>query len=321
MRAISTTANDPMTRKITYNLLLALLLGSAGCSKKQAPAESKAETKAEENIVTLTKENLAQVKIETAPVVRGNLRITLKAPGRLSNNLNKTAKVFTTLEGRLTKLNFDLGDPVKPGDVLASIETPELLGRPLELKAPIAGVITERKSTVGELVKKESEVYTISDPTQLWVITAIKEREVGAVKVGQEASFTTLAFHDEKFAGRVARVGNEVDAASRTLEVRIETENRDQRLKSGMFADVEITTTTKENVLLVPDAAIQTNGEEQIVFIARNPTTFEKRTVKLGQQQDSQMEILEGVKEGEKIVTEGGFIVKSEMLRSEMESE
>lgn len=308
-----------MKPHLTLFIALSILVLPA-CSKKQAPVETKVpEEKAQENIVTLTKENLTQVKISTTPAVRGSLSITVKAPGRLSDNLNKTAKVFTTLEGRLTKLNFDLGDPVKQGDVLALVETPELLGRPLELKAPIEGIVTDRKSTVGELIKKETEVYTISNPAQLWLIAAIKEREIGAVKVGQEAAFTVLTYDGEKFSGRVTRIGNRVDPGSRSVEVRIEADNREGRLKPGMFADVAITTTVKENVLLIPDGAIQTDAEEQIVFVARNATTFEKRVVKLGQQQDSQMQILEGVKEGEKVVTEGGFILKSEMLKSEME--
>ena len=305
---------------ISYLVIALLITGLLGCSKKQVSNEAaKPDDNAGQNVLKLSKESLTHVKIETQPVVRGNLQLTLKAAGRLSANLNKTAKVFTTLEGRLTKLNFDLGDSVKPGDVLASIETPELLGKPLELKAPIAGVITERKSTPGELVKKESEIYTISDPTQLWVITAIKERDIGAVRVGQEASFKVLAFEHEEFHGRVTRIGSEIDAGSRTLEVRIEAANPDGKLKPGMFADVEIKTVVTENVLLIPDAAIQTDGEEQIVFVARDPTTFERRTVKLGLQQDTQMQIMEGLKEGEPVVTEGGFILKSEMLKSEME--
>ena len=310
-----------MKRFFRIHLVVALLIvGLSGCSKKEVTNETaNSDDNGAQNIVKLSKESLAHVKIETQPAVRGNLQLTLKAAGRLNANLNKTAKVFTTLEGRLTKLNFDLGDSVKPGDVLASIETPELLGKPLELKAPIAGVITERKSTAGELVKKESEIYTISDPTQLWVITAIKERDIGAVKVGQEATFKVLAFEQEKFHGRVARIGTEIDAGSRTLEVRIEAANPDGKLKPGMFADVEINTVVTENVLLIPDAAIQTDGEEQIVFVARDSTTFERRTVKLGLQQDTQMQIMEGLKEGEPVVTDGGFILKSEMLKSEME--
>ena len=120
-------------------VLLTLVAALAGCGKKEIAAEPKAEASAkhENNIVNLTKENLARVTVTTEVVARGNLGMTLKAVGRVGENLNKTAKVMSTLEGRLSKLTADLNDPVKVDDVLGLVQTPELLGKPLELKAPI----------------------------------------------------------------------------------------------------------------------------------------------------------------------------------------
>ena len=302
--------------------LIASLLFLAGCSKKEAASEkSEAGTKHEENIVSLTNENLANVEIKTEPVALGSIETTLKAAGRVTENLNKTAKIASTLEGRLVKLNFDLNDTVKIGDVLGLVQTPELLGRPLELKAPIDGVIIDRKAVPGELVNKEKEIYVISDPADLWVIAEVKERDIGAVKLGQDASFSVLAYPSETFRGKVVRTGNQVEAKSRTLEVRIEVDNSDRRLKSGMFADVEIVTTTLRDVIVIPDSAVQTHEDQQIVFVALDGNRFEKRRVKLGLEQHGRAQVLEGVAVGEKIVTEGSFILKSEMLKSEMEAD
>jgi multidrug efflux pump subunit AcrA (membrane-fusion protein) len=292
--------------------------------KKTAPVASEQqenEEKKDENIVTLTKENLQHVDIKTEPATRGGLEVTLKAAGRVSENMNKTAKVVSTLEGRLTQLNFDLNDKVKTGDVLALVQTPELLGKALEIKAPIDGVITERKSTAGELVTKETQIYMISDPADLWVIAEIKERDIGAVKVGQDASFTVLAYPEEQFRGKVVRIGNRVEEESRTLEVRIEVSNPDGRLKPGMFADVEIVTTIQENVLLIADTALQSDGDDQIVFVALEEDKFEKRVIKTGMEQRGRLQVLDGVKEGEKVVTVGSFILKSEMLKGELGEE
>ena len=302
---------------------LALLVALNGCGKKEpAPkAEAKVETKHEENIVTLTKENLARVAIKSEVVTRGSVDMTLKAVGRVGENLNKTAKVTSTLEGRLSKLNYDLNQPVKAGDVVGLVQTPELLGKLLELKAPIDGVITQRKSTVGELIGKETEVYTISDPTGLWVLAEVKERDIGAVHVGQETEFTVLAYPGEKFTGKVVLLGNRVEAESRTLEVRIEVGNADGRLKPGMFADVEIATTVVKDVLVISDQALQTLEDEQVVFVALSDTKFEKRVVKTGLEQRGRVQVLEGVKEGERVVTEGSFILKSELLKGELGEE
>jgi len=309
-------------KKLTTCLLLAVAL--TGCGKKEEATETKpeaTEAKRVENIVMLTKENLANVTLKTEPAKQASLGMTLKAAGRVSANLNKTAKVTTTLEGRLTRLNFDLNDHVKAGDVVALVESPELLGKPLELKAPIDGVIIERTATAGELADKSKTIYTISDPTQLWAVAEVKERDIAAVKLGQDAAFTTLAFPDERFHGKVILIGNEVEAGSRTVEVRIAVDNADGRLKAGMFADVEIVTTILDNVLLISDSALETDGENQIVFVALDEKKFEKRVVKLGLEQSGRVQILDGVKAGEKIVTIGGFILKSEMLKGQLGEE
>lgn len=307
----------------TYPLIaLCAAIVLAGCEKKEIAEESQAPEEAhEEDIVTLTAKNLAQVEIKTAAVKPGGLEMTLKAAGRLSENLNKTARVASTLEGRLLKLNHDLNDRVKAGDVLALVQTPELLGRALEIKAPIDGVVIERKSTVGELVDKVSTIYTISDPTDLWVIAEVKERDCAAVKAGQEASFKVLAYPGEEFHGKVVRLGNQIEADSRTLEVRIETNNADGRLKAGMFADVEITTTILNDVLVIPATALQSDGDKQVVFVALGGNQFEKRPVALGMEQRGWAQVLDGLKAGEEIVTEGSFILKSELLKGELGEE
>jgi multidrug efflux pump subunit AcrA (membrane-fusion protein) len=310
-------------KKLTTCLLLAVAL--AGCGKKNETATAKPEAapeaKRDENIVTLTPENLKNVTLKTEPAQLSNLGMTLKAAGRISANLNKTAKVTPTLEGRLTKLNFDLNDRVKAGDVVALVESPELLGKALELKASIDGVIIERAATAGELVDKSKVIYTISDPTQLWAIAEVKERDIAAVKLGQDAAFTTLAFPDEKFHGKVVLIGNQVETGSRTVEIRIAADNADGRLKPGMFADVEIITTILNNVLILPDGALQTDGENQIVFVALDGNKFEKRKVKLGLEQSGRVQILDGVKAGENVVTEGSFILKSELLKGQLGEE
>lgn len=303
--------------------LVALLIAVAlvGCSKKEAAEKAEHAEKHEENIVTLTKENLEHVDIKIEAVTPGTIDTTMKAAGRVSENLNKTAKISSTLEGRLVKLNFDLNDRVKTGDVLGLVQTPELLGRALELKAPIDGVIIDRKATTGELVSKEKEIYVISDPNDLWVIAEVKERDIGSVKVGQDATFSVLAYPGEVFRGKVVRTGNQVEAESRTMEVRIEVDNTDWRLKAGMFADVEIVTTTLRDVVVIPDTAVQADEDKQIVFVALDGNKFEKRVVKLGMEQHGRAQVLEGVKQGDRLVTQGSFILKSEMLKGELGEE
>ena len=96
--------------------------------------------------------------------------------GRIAPDANRTAKISATLEGRLAKLSADMGDKVAAGSTLGLVETPELLDKPLTLRSPVAGVITEKNGTVGELIEKGQVVYTVSDPDRLWLIGEVKER-------------------------------------------------------------------------------------------------------------------------------------------------
>lgn len=310
-------------RILSLFTIAVLAAGGAGCSKpaESAVPETPSEARPDENIVTLTAENLKHISLKTEPATLGSLGRILQAAGRISVNLNRTAKVTSTFEGHLTQLNFDLNDHVQAGQVLAVVESPEMPGKPLELKAPIDGVIIERKATTGELVNQATEIYTISDPAELWAIAEVKERDIAAVKVGQDAAFAALAYPGEKFHGKVVLVGNQVESGSRTVEVRIAVDNADGRLKPGMFADVEIVTTILANVLLIPDGALQTEGADQIVFVALDGNTFERRVVKLGWEQTGRVQILSGVQAGENIVTDGSFILKSEMLKGQLGEE
>jgi len=306
----------------TLKWILVAIFALAGCTKKEENAEKeKPEAKRDDKTITLTKEQREHAEIKTETAVVEDLDRTLKAAGRLSENLNKTAKVASTLEGRIAKLTADINDAVKAGDVLALVQTPELVGKPLELKAPIDGIIVERNQAIGELVDKAAAVYVISDPADLWVLAEIQERDIAAIKVGQDASFTVLAYTEVTFRGKVVRIGSKVEDQTRTVEARIEVNNEDGRLKPGMFADVEIITTVEKGILAISDKALQTNGEEQIAFVEAGDGKYEKRVVKLGMEQHGRVQILEGIKPGEKVVVDGSFILKSEMLKGEMADE
>lgn len=312
-------------KTLTKNLIFSLLLIAAltGCEKPAADdsQESVPEIKREENIVTLTPENLQHVTIQTASAQTERMEVTLKTAGRVSANANRTARITPTLEGRLMQFKFDLNDHVEAGEVVAIVESPELLGRPLELKAPLAGVIIERAAAIGELIAKGQSVGTISDLRELWVIAEVTERDIARVKPGQESAFTVPAYPGETFHGQVALVEHHVEPQSRTVEVRILTDNADARLKPGMFADVEIVIAIRDDVLTVPESALQTDGENQIVFVALADRRFERREVKRGLERAGRVEILEGLKPGETVVTEGSFILKSEMLKDQLGEE
>ena len=112
-----------------------------------------------------------------------------------------------------------------------------------------------------------------------------------------------------------------MEEKTRTLEVRIEVNNSTGKLKPGMFAEVEVVTSVLQNVLVIPDEALQTLDEEQIVFIASGINEFTKHVVKVGREQGGLTEILAGLQDGDQVVTKGSFILKSELLKGELGEE
>lgn len=308
--------------RISVPLALAFAVLS-GCKKEEGGNGSAGapESKKESNVVVLSEESLKNLELNSEMAQIGALNMKLKIPGRIAPDANRTAKISATLEGRLEKLNADVGDKVAAGSVLGLVETPELLDKPLTLRSPVAGVVTEKNGTVGELIEKGQVLYTVSDPDRLWLIGEVRERDVALVRVGQNVDFTVLSYPQSIFHGKISRVGNSVEAETRTFEVRVEIGSQGAKLKPGMFADMEITTEVLHNALVISDAALQTEGEDQIAFVALDGNRFEKRIVKLGQEQEGRVQILDGLKAGEKVVTEGSFTLKSEMLKGELGEE
>ncbi|MEO7427034.1 MAG: efflux RND transporter periplasmic adaptor subunit [Fibrobacteria bacterium] len=314
-----------MKMRIAKNLLSAFLMAAllGACGKKNRAEEEAppAASGQEENIVTLSAESLKNMDLKIEPVRVGPLDMKTKVPGRITADANRTAKVSATLEGRIVKLTADVGDQVYQGQILGLLESPELLDKALALKAPVAGVIMEKSLAVGELAEKGKGIFTISDPRFIWLIGEVKEQEIAMVKAHQPVDFTVPAYPEEIFHGKVARVGNVIETDSRTFEIRVELDNRNGKLKPGMFADIQITTRVVLDAVLVSDAALQTEGGEQILFVAMDGNRFEKRVVQPGMKQEGTIQILDGLKAGEKVVTEGSFTLKSEMLKGELGEE
>jgi cobalt-zinc-cadmium efflux system membrane fusion protein len=313
-----------MTRHwlIQLAFLMACVAVLTGCGKKDADETGKkfeATPKQEQkDVIQLSEESLKLVTIDVITVGHGTLALTLRAPGRISFNPNHTARVTSTFQGRIVKMNHDVGAPVQEGDVMALIDSPELLSKSLELKAPISGQVIERHGTLGEIVDQTKELYIISDPTNVWVLAAVNANDIAAVRVGQQAVTYTMAYPDEAFAGQVVLIGPGVDEKSQAVEVRIGVDNQGAKLKPGMFADVDIVTSTSDNVVLIPDEAVQRLNDQPIVFVATDTRTFTKRPVKTGRAQNGNTEILDNLKDGERVVTKGSFLLKSELLKSQL---
>jgi len=184
------------------------------------------------------------------------------------------------------------------------------------LTAPQAGTIIERHISPGELVTPRDKLFTIADLTTVWILLDIYEKDLAGVRVKADVRITVDAYPGETFRGAVVYLGNLVNPDSRTVEARVEIPNLEGRLRPGMFARSAISSSGSkgEPVLVVPQDAIQHIEEQPVAFVEEQPGTYEKRTVTLGSEDHPYVEILTGLKEGERVVTTGSFYLKSVLL-------
>jgi len=187
-------------------------------------------------------------------------------------------------------------------------------GQPLKnltLYSPISGFVMERNAFVKQRVTPDMVLYTVADLSTVWVIADVFEYEATNVRLNQPAALTLSSLPGRPFYGRVSYILPQVDPATRTLKVRIAFPNPGQVLKPDMYGEVDLQTGGARK-LVVPQTAVLNSGEQQRVFVDRGNGYFEAREVKIGAQMDNRIEILSGLKAGERIVTSGNFLIDSE---------
>lgn len=192
----------------------------------------------------------------------------------------------------------------------------------LPVRSPINGIITEKHAIVGELSDPSKNLYTVADLSSIWVLVDINEKDLAKVNKGQTATVVVGAFPDLKLKGRITYIADVMDQTSRTVKARIEVVNHGRKLKPEMFATVELALANDTPpVLAVSEDALQNLDGKKVVFVAETETEFAARPVQTGQASGGLVEIISGLKEGEKYAAKGAFILKSEVKKGEMTDE
>jgi membrane fusion protein, heavy metal efflux system len=187
----------------------------------------------------------------------------------------------------------------------------------LPVVAPLDGILISRGVNPGQVVTAGQELFVITDLNTVWVIGDLYEKDFAAVRVGLPATVTVPASAERPVKGRVAYIDPRVDMATRTAKVRVEVPNPGGALRFGMFVQVAFETGTGQRRTLVPRAAVQTVGERSVVYVRTDEEgRFVERTVKLGPATGDHVQVDEGVKPGERVATEGSFLLRAEAART-----
>lgn len=191
----------------------------------------------------------------------------------------------------------------------------------IPIRAPASGYVLEKKTTPGSVVAPSTDLFVIGELQRLWMLASVNEADWAKLQVGQSATITVNGLLDRHAVGKVTDLGQQLDPLTHVLRVRIEFDNRQAKLRPEMLAEAQIAARTSKQALAVPADSIQQIQEQDVIFVRTSPDHFAMRPVRTGEPLGNRVIILEGARPGDQVVTKGAFILKSEMLKSSMESE
>ena len=183
--------------------------------------------------------------------------------------------------------------------------------------APADGAVIARSVNTGQVVTAGQELFAVTDLSTVWVMGDLYEKDFAAVRVGTPASVSLPTAPESAIRGRVAYIDPRVDPGTRTAKVRVEVPNRDGALRLGMFTQVTFEGGGSAMRLVVPRAAVQAIGARNVVYVAtEDEGRFLERTVRLGAAAGDTVEVLDGLKADERVVSEGSFFLRAEAGRA-----
>ncbi len=188
-------------------------------------------------------------------------------------------------------------------------------GQPLSefpLVSPIAGTLVKRDLRVGGMVNRnEPAPITVINLDRVWVVANIFEHDLAGLQIGDPTQVAVDAYPRRAFSGQVTFIADEVNRSTRAVLARVEVPNPDHLLKPGMFAHASIETGNIREVVVAPESAIYEVDGQMVVFVPSGGGGYSVRPVKVGSRGDQTVEILSGLKAGDRVVAKGGLALKS----------
>lgn len=330
-------------------------------------------------------------KIRTGKVRRAELAPTIKLPGEIAADPDKSGQISSPVAGRVEEVRVQQGSVVKRGDPVVVLRVPDLgrvrgalaatrarakgaraneerlralyekgltpereyldvradaeayeaearaLGEQLtavgagaggsgvllQLRTPVSGVVVSRTAVRGQPVGTEQVLAEITDLSEVWFLARVFEKDLGALAPGAVADIELNAYPKRRFAGTVERIGQKVDPVARTITARVRVSNPEGVLRLGLFGVAHVVVSGEAKPagasLVVPRSAVVEIAGKTVVFVRQADGEYELHDVVLGDAAPGEVAVVTGLREGEEIVTEGAFTLKSVVLRATLD--
>jgi Cu(I)/Ag(I) efflux system membrane fusion protein len=288
--------------------------------------------------------------VRTAEIEERALARTVRAFASLQFDERRQTVVAPRFAGWIEKLLVNaVGDPVTRGQPLFEVYSPELnvlqqewqlagrsayatdklrnlaypeaemerlrrgeRPRTVTIPSPATGTVIDKAAIEGARFQAGDPLFRIVDTSNMWVIAEVYEQDLAYVKGGDLARITVNAWPDRSFEGKVTFIYPGLGKESRTARLRIEVANPDGLLRADMAATVEVASSLEGSRIAVPDSAVIDSGRRQVVLIERGEGRYEPRPVKLGVRVPGFVQVIDGLKPGERVVTQATFLIDAE---------
>lgn len=237
-------------------------------------------------------------------LAQSDLIVAVRAQGRMVG-----PDADKNLEGAMQRLrNLDV-----PQSRIDEVRKTNTNPRTIDWPSPATGDVIEKKVINGQRAMAGEELYRIADHSRVWIIADVAEADIASIKIGTQATVTLRSDPMQPLEGQVTFIYPELKPETRTVPVRIELPNPEARLKTSMYADVVFQAGSKGGaVTAIPDNAVIDSGTKQVVLVAKGDGRFEPRAVKLGRRGEGYVEITDGLKPDEEVVTSANFLIDAE---------
>ncbi|HKL59216.1 MAG TPA: efflux RND transporter periplasmic adaptor subunit [Sphaerochaeta sp.] len=245
------------------------------------------------------------IAVSAVPVMRSAMQNYIRGNGNVVDP--KALDVYPEVMGNLTYLDAKVGDKVEKDKLLAKID-PSRAGvvyKESEVTSPVSGTILAVNFAKGSSVSTQGPLFRIGMLQALEVEMDIAERYVGSVQLGTGAIATFKAYSNQEFVGTITRLSPVLNPTSRTLEIGLSLEDPERLIKSGMFPTVTILTDRLEDVLVIARASVLYDGSQAYVYVVDQENLARKKAIKIGLVVDEMAEVLSGLEEGQRVITQG----------------
>ncbi|MBU2584282.1 MAG: efflux RND transporter periplasmic adaptor subunit [Bacteroidetes bacterium] len=296
-------------------LILHLMVFMIGCSDnatEEGTVQEHNETEEHSEVIKISEEVMKEFGIEVKQAGPGVITNHVDLIGEINVEPSRLSHIIPRFPGIVKEVYKTVGENVNQDEVLALIESNESLTT-YEVKFLVEGTIIELHMAKGDLVGGEKIGFTVANLDKVWAMLSVYQKDINKIKVGQNAKVSVGSIDTEE-TGKISYLSPIVDEATRTASARVVLNNRSGKWRPGMFVTAKVYVSETKAPVVIEKTALQTIEEKQVVFVKVEDGFF-SQAVKVGKENDDNVEIISGLKAGQQYVSKGAFTLKAEILK------